>query len=127
MKRVITSVILTLIILVFCISSGLFLNKYVGNVSDKLNTIYKCVLNDDKDRAAYICKDIVSEYQSKEKFLMSCMNHDDLEKIPATAVECENLLRYSDEKAFVLAKIAQLQIVLDDIKETNIVSFFNIF
>lgn len=126
MKRVAVSAVLTLIILGLCISSNVFLNNYVDGVSGAVTKIYGYILSGERNSAAELCRNIVEEYPDKENFLMSCMHHDDLEKIPLTLKECEKLLYYSDETGIILAELSQLQIILNDIKETNNISFFSI-
>ena len=126
MKRVAVSAVLILIILGFCISSTIFLNNYVDNISGTVTKISEYILNGERNSAAKLCRNVVDEYTDKENFLISCMHHDDLEQIPLTLKECEILLYYSDETGMILSELSKLQIILKDIKETNNISFFSI-
>ncbi len=104
----------------------MFLNNFIDNTLDNLQKIEQDILNENIDSAINGCKKIFYEYKEKEGFLVASMHHDDLEKIPATAKECEILLKYSDEPGIILAELEQLEVALDDIKQTNNISPYSL-
>lgn len=81
MKRIIISICLLVFVLSGCIFELIFLNNFISELENDLDTIKHSIYNNDMDAAIYKNEEIISEWKSKHNVLSTFINHAPLIEI----------------------------------------------
>lgn len=125
MKRFITSIVLLVITIGACIAETFFLNNLVSSFTQDINSTIKEVKNENFETAKSLANSINSNWQEKQSFISTFINHERLEEIGQSIISMKtNLDQGQLEDFFVESEITKTQ--LNNLKDTEFPSIENI-
>lgn len=125
MKRFITSIVLLVITIGACIAETFFLNNLVSSFTQDINSTIKEVKNENLETAKSLANSINSNWQEKQSFISTFINHERLEEIGQSIISMKtNLDQGQLEDFFVESEVTKTQ--LNNLKDTEFPSIENI-
>lgn len=119
---------LGLIVAVIVVSSGaLFLLTGIKNDFDaRFDSLYRLVEENDSEAAAEAARQLTDYWMEKHHTLCRIVRHTQLDQITLAVARFEPLALYG-ERGELAAEITRCKLLLEDIRDSELPTFMNIF
>lgn len=125
MKRVVLASVLLFLLICFNLFCLFSVKKAKDETTEKLNSIYLCVLDEDFEKTALECEKFTEYWLSKHHILCLLVRHDLIDQITISVAGFVPLANF-DEKGELASEIFECKILLEEIYDSEIPYLRNI-